>query len=511
VESATDFVRRGNWQRRFRLRKLALKNYARATELDSGNTLAWESRGNLAASLDRHEEASSSFRHLAELEPDNADAWRGRARALRILEVYDDACIASANAVFYGARNPDNWLERAECLRVAGDRPEDTLTAALHALSLASTSTEGWSDNWAQCSLLAGTALLSLQRFEEAIDAFDGAINLQRRPFLAWLGKGYALQGLGRSAEAVEAFHRARRLAYGSDAPNVPESPLAAVRAGFTPIARDFWTERRKLLIPSLAYAAGLVVWSVNAHRNDLGAQASADLDYLVAGIVPGLIFLALLGVVLFLMAAPAWTSEWMSQRRPDVGGYVMLGALIAWFALVFLTPGENGEFDIALVVVSIFLMIAPFFLTPIGRGWRLIWTLAVVVGSLIAVVLVFSFYANNIYPRLPQSLGGGLPRCAHVDINTASISQQTLAGLLPADGGRTDGSTSGTARSDPQIRSVDVDILFARDDVLFVRRRDEAEAGGSKSQAEGSESQAEEANPTHELRGDVVRAVVAC
>jgi hypothetical protein len=174
-----------------------------------------------------------------------------------------------------------------------------------------------------------------------------------------------------------------------------------------------------------------------------------------------------------------------------------LLGALIAWFTLVFVAPEENRAFDIALLVLSIFLMITPFFLVPSGNTERLIWTIAVLVGSFVAVILVFNFYSDTIYPELPQSLGGGLPRCARLDIDTTSISDQTLKGLVTRNSGQTERSAETSAAADPQIRSIDVEILFARDDVLFVKRRDRKEAAGAR--------------PTHELRGDVVRAVVAC
>jgi hypothetical protein len=481
-----------------RWRRRALRNYIAATEIDSSNAAAWQARASLAASLGRQEEAEAAFRCLTELAPENAEAWRGRARASRLLGIHHEACTASANAVFCESENPDNWLERAQCLYDDGHRPEDALSAVLRAISLASSRSEEWPvTSWVQSYLIAGSVLLQLQRFEEALAAFEAGINLQSRSVFHWLGKGYALQGLGRSDEAIEAFQRARRLAYGSDAPGVPRSPVAAVRASLAPIVHDFWAERRKLLIPGVAYAAGLVVWSVNAHRNDLGAQASADLNYLVAGVVPGLLFLCLLVVALFLMAAPAWTSEWLSHRKRNFAGYLLLGALIAWFTLVFVAPEENRAFDIALLVLSIFLMITPFFLVPSGNTERLIWTIAVLVGSFVAVILVFNFYSDTIYPELPQSLGGGLPRCARLDIDTTSISDQTLKGLVTRNSGQTERSAETSAAADPQIRSIDVEILFARDDVLFVKRRDRKEAAGAR--------------PTHELRGDVVRAVVAC
>lgn len=94
-------------------------------------------------------------------------------------------------------------------------------------------------------------------------------------------------------------------------------------------------------------------------------------------------------------------------------------------------------------------------------------------------LALAIVFYADWAYPRLPQSLGGGKPRCAQLDLDTSSLSQTTLAELAP-----------GAARTDV-VRTQRLDIVFARGETLYVQRPAE--------------------DRTVELRGGSIRAVVAC
>ena len=56
-----------------------------------------------------------------------------------------------------------------------------------------------------------GGQLWRLERYEEAVTAFDRAIaqNQPENVFLAWYGKGLALAHLGQSPQAIEAFERA--------------------------------------------------------------------------------------------------------------------------------------------------------------------------------------------------------------------------------------------------------------------------------------------------------------
>ncbi|WP_406661686.1 tetratricopeptide repeat protein [Methanolobus sp. ZRKC3] len=50
------------------------------------------------------------------------------------------------------------------------------------------------------------------ERYEEAIEAFEKAIDINPDDAYAWYLKGSALNSLGRDEEAVEAYEKAKEL-----------------------------------------------------------------------------------------------------------------------------------------------------------------------------------------------------------------------------------------------------------------------------------------------------------
>jgi hypothetical protein len=132
-------------------------------------------------------------------------------------------------------------------------------------------------------------------------------------------------------------------------------------------------------------------------------------------------------------------------------GGAVRPRSFLTGFVLIGLTHEENWLF-------------------------RLFWYAHAPFVIVVLAAAAFAFYAEALYPRLPQSLGGGKPRCAQLDLDRASLSAQTLADLAPR-------------RQGPIVRTARLDIVFAQGETLFVRRPGD--------------------DRVLELRGGAVRAVV--
>jgi len=59
-----------------------------------------------------------------------------------------------------------------------------------------------------------GLALAQQEKYNEALQAFDEAIELNPEYAKAWYYKGVALQQLGRTTDADAAFARAKELGY---------------------------------------------------------------------------------------------------------------------------------------------------------------------------------------------------------------------------------------------------------------------------------------------------------
>jgi tetratricopeptide (TPR) repeat protein len=65
---------------------------------------------------------------------------------------------------------------------------------------------EGWFNK--------GVALADLGKYDEAIRAFDKAIEINPQYVAAWAGKSIVLKALGRTAEADAAFAKVKELGY---------------------------------------------------------------------------------------------------------------------------------------------------------------------------------------------------------------------------------------------------------------------------------------------------------
>jgi hypothetical protein len=396
-----------------------------------------------------------------------------------------DAEAALDAALALDPRTAAAWRARGDAFRRLGRRAE-ALHAYKQATELDPTDGAAW--------LGRGDVLLSFGGLDDALADYERAIELVPRSLEAWYGKHEALGRLGRREERALAASQLSRVLLGKKPTKrryrgPARSPVAVLGATFGPIAREFWTARRPLLVPALAYVAGLAVWSLNAARNDLGPQVAADLQYLVAGVIPALVVLAGVALLLVLLAAPAWTRHWLATRAPRTQHVLAQIAAVAFsgsLLLAVLGPSldEIVPSEAILLVFAASLVLAVF-VSEEGWFFNLVWKFWGVTGVAVLLTLAFVFYAEAVYPGLPQALGGGEPRCARLDLQTGLLSRETVDTLVPE-----------AARAEPPetARTGEVDVLFARDDVLFVRTR-----GGGEGAA------------THELRGDAVRAVVGC
>jgi tetratricopeptide (TPR) repeat protein len=147
---------------------------ADATNLyNAGHTLT-ESRN--------YTEAIAAYRNAVALEPSYFEAWDGLADALNRDRQFNDALAASNRSL---GINPDyvkGWINRGQILYNIGYRYEDTAhdTAAADTL------------------------------YAAQLAAFEKAIALDPNSAEAWFNKGYALAGMQRYDEAIAAFDQVR-------------------------------------------------------------------------------------------------------------------------------------------------------------------------------------------------------------------------------------------------------------------------------------------------------------
>ncbi len=225
-------------------------------------------RGALALSAGRAEEALALFEQALLAEPEDETLWSRRASCLNALERWSDALASADRALTKDARLARAWLDKGQALNglerylealqcledaVALDPSQDfawylkgnafsavgqereALDCYTRSLELNPERANAWYNKAAglyrlkrygeavECAdhalakdprldnalFCKGNALDDLGRFEEAVAAFDQALAIDPRQVWAWHNRGMCLKKLGRLAEAVASFDEA--------------------------------------------------------------------------------------------------------------------------------------------------------------------------------------------------------------------------------------------------------------------------------------------------------------
>ncbi len=214
----------------------AIKAYDRALEIDSTNGNIWKDKGYSLGSLamfdknlSEFNESLRAFDKAIELIPANdtrnlALAWEGKAISLnnmgnvlgdvgkqedargkreQAVDAYNKAI--ELDPSFTGL---EAQLYRAGVIFDLGMYNESVAAYDKLIETMPANDTQYTSMAWAD----KGSVLEKMGRKEEALKAFDKAIELNPTNAIAWAGKGNALESLGRNSEADTAFARAKEL-----------------------------------------------------------------------------------------------------------------------------------------------------------------------------------------------------------------------------------------------------------------------------------------------------------
>jgi len=195
----------------------ALDSYDSALRLDPRYPLAWDNRGNTLRRLGRLPEALHSYEQALALAP-NADAWCHHAIALHDLGRHADAIVSAERALRARPGYADASLALGNALQ--GLERFDEALAAYDA-ALAGTAR---ADIW--CA--RGSALKKAGELAAALASYERALALQPAYALAQHYRANTLRALGRKDDAIDAYRRARDL--GADAGEI-DLALAALAA----------------------------------------------------------------------------------------------------------------------------------------------------------------------------------------------------------------------------------------------------------------------------------------
>jgi hypothetical protein len=244
----------------------------------------------------------------------------------------------------------------------------------------------------------------------------------------------------------------------------------------------------------AVLYGLGYLVWSYNAWRNHLGQLPAIEFQYLMSGLIPG----AIIGI--------AWAATTFFWNMHDK-------------AMALLEKHRFLRWIIPLTICVVQLSIYFGGLATDKRWLNLGWTQKQLTDytsrnrpplSIIYWWMSVSRYINaimfcwfslviyfDLYPRLPQELGGPQPRCAYIDLVREDIAAASLSALVlshPVD--------AATASGSKVVRSSKLDVYFSSSNYLLVRTAIDAKDGSSASLKNA---------PLYELRKEVIRVVQWC
>lgn len=289
--------------------------------------------------------------------------------------------------------------------------------------------------------------------------------------------------------------------------PDIAKTPFSAVFAWLGEHRDGF------LVGGAVLYGVGYLVWSYNAWKNHLGQLPAAEFQYLVAGIIPMiLIALAWAGAVFFYNMREKANASLRWGWLPRMGALLAAIILVVGYTVVRIISSKKW-IDLGLDIENVFrygfpvIMVIVFllFLSSTRQHSRTKapgLTLMAIADALYRYIfpVLFCWLSLNLYldlyPRLPQELGGPQPRCAYVDLVRDNTALSTLSALAPGD------FTQSSASSDPKVvRSKKLNVYFSSSDYLLVRIADDAATDGANLKDV----------PLYELRKDVIRVVEWC
>lgn len=194
----------------------SLNSFDKALELNPKDTNAWQGRGTLLLSLNKVEEAIESYDEALESDPSNIGASEGKGQALAALgrknestKTYDNS-LETLDRDIKTANSAENlsqaWLMKGMVLQEQG-RYEDAAKALNNATNADPKNEMSWKVKGVLFSSM-------LKKHNEAIEAFDKALQINSKDPRTWQSKGDALKALGRNSEADAAYAKAKELGY---------------------------------------------------------------------------------------------------------------------------------------------------------------------------------------------------------------------------------------------------------------------------------------------------------
>lgn len=294
------------------------------------------------------------------------------------------------------------------------------------------------------------------------------------------------------------------------------------------------------LVLAGGLYILGYIVRSFYGIKNNLGLLPALESQYLMAGIVPAIVIL-----VFYLLILGTWRIKIEFSNWFDSGTYKIIiplliaaAYLISMGRIVYLSRASEG-YSIAAInfgLVSSYLLLGMYLIkfSTIKNAWESLldkkhsWLskiyfliiLAITIPYYLFIIIVdrviigtgeqikefidpltvftiffialytvggLAYFTSDIYPQIPQEIGGVRPRCALLDVKSTEISSELKSALFHL--------SSNTTNTDI-IRSSQVDVYFSGNEFMLVKPHSKT---------------AQSEVTTYEIQKSIVRAITWC
>lgn len=196
----------------------ALEAIDMALKLDPKNSVSWHFKGFILTSLGRKEETLNAFDEAVKQNPKDTIAWQYKAGQLQDMERYNESLEAYDRVINLTEDNDTAglaqvYLSKGMALNKTG-RQKEAKEAFQKSLDLNDRALRENPDDFNLLEL-KGRTLFNLGRYEDAAKVYNQIVkdSPKIQPYLtdtiAWIGKGDALQALGKSQEALLAYNKA--------------------------------------------------------------------------------------------------------------------------------------------------------------------------------------------------------------------------------------------------------------------------------------------------------------
>lgn len=205
--NAADWLEKGNQYAKEGLYTSAVDAYNQSLKIDALNPKVITYRGVALEHLGSYDLAMNDFEHALSINPNESAAWQGKAATYIDTGEYRLAVKAADRAIEL-AKTPDDKIENGYLLRgFALNRLEsydDALQSFDKAIEIDPKSLDLWQNK--------AYSLTKLGRFEEVLKCYDVMTGIEPKNAELWSKKGEIQLALGKINEANEAFSIAKSL-----------------------------------------------------------------------------------------------------------------------------------------------------------------------------------------------------------------------------------------------------------------------------------------------------------